>query len=408
MLQGYHILTVTHRNTRLNKLGSFAVPCDEEQLKDRLHALKAQFQLKELMYLATCNRVMYFFDTNREVDTDFVTSFFQSIQPLFQEERGKSMLEEVAVHKKGEAIAHLFEVAASIDSLVVGEREILRQLREAFQRCQEWGLTGDHIRLAMKYAVEAAKEVYAQTRIGEKPVSVVSLAIQKLLKANVPKNARIMLVGAGQTNTLVTKFLLKYQFNNVVIFNRNIERAQVLAEMINGRAYSLDQLASYQEGFDVMIVCTGANEPLITSSLYTGLLQDDRSKKLLIDLAIPNNISREVVDHFNVQYIEIEDLRYLAKENLNFRENEVIKGRQLLRQQIEDFGYHFQHRQIEKAMHNVPAEIKAITSHALDNVFKKELDKVDDQTRDLIYRMMHYMERQCISVPMKAAKKTAK
>ena len=292
--------------------------------------------------------------------------------------------------------------------MVVGEREILRQLREAFVLSQNWGLTGDHSRLAMKFAVEAAKELYDQTRIGEKPISVVSLAIQKLLKADLSKDARILLVGAGQTNTLVAKFLVKHNFTNVVVFNRTVERAESLANLLKGKSDSLANLNQYEEGFDAMIVCTGANEAIITSPLYAQLLKEDSNKKLLIDLAIPNNISNEVVNGFNVQYIEIEDLRNLAKENLSFREKEVIKGRELLQRQIEDYYSHFQHRQIEKAMHKVPTEIKAVRAHALNNVFKKELDTVDDQTRDLIERMMQYMERRCISIPMVAAKSTAK
>ncbi|MEM8907016.1 MAG: glutamyl-tRNA reductase [Bacteroidota bacterium] len=405
-MKRYQIITVTHRNTKLNALGHFALQSEQDALQADLAQLKTTFELNELLYLATCNRIMYLFDTDRIIDSDFVAAFFRQINPAFSDIPEAELFEKVSVYSGEQAIRHLFEVAASIDSLVVGEREILRQLRNAYDQCLAWGLTGDHIRLALKCAIESAKEVYAQTRIGEKPVSVVSLAIQKLLKANLAKDARILLIGAGQTNLLVTKFLLKHQYTNVVVFNRSLDRAQQLADMLGSKALPLNELQYYREGFDGMIVCTGATKALIDVPLYTALLNGDTDQKLLIDLAIPNNIAAEVVDQFHTQYIEIEDLRNLAKDNLAFREQEVIKGKALLARQIDAFHVHYRQRQIEKAMHKVPAEIKAIKAHAMNQVFKKDLDVLDEHARSVVYRMMDYMERQCISVPMKAAKNT--
>lgn len=380
---------------------------DENNLKNDLQALKTKFDFSELLYLSTCNRIMYFFEKNQVVDASFVANFFRTINPVFEAVPEEEIFDKVSIYHEAGAIRHLFEVAASIDSLVVGEREILRQLRDAYDRCLDWKLTGDHIRLAIKVAIESAKKVYAKTRIGEKPVSVVSLAIQKLLRSDLPKDARILLIGAGQTNMLVTKFLNKHQYNNVVVFNRTIERAQQLAQIVGGTAYPLDQLEKYREGFDALIVCTGANEALINPSLYADLLNGDAQRKVLIDLAIPNNIAANVIENFNTQYIEIEDLRNLAKENLSFREEEVVKGKALLDYQIEDFHVHFRQRQIEKAMQSVPAEIKAIKAHAMNEVFKKDLDVLDEHAKSVVMRMMDYMERQCIGVPMKAAKQTA-
>lgn len=400
MIQGYKILTVTHHNARLNTLGAYAFAGKDTELPVRLKQLKQHAQLEELIYLSTCNRVTYFFYTDQKVDSAFMNSFFTQVNA----EIDLKTLDKVKFLEGRNALNHLFEVAASMDSLVVGEREILRQLRQAYQQCRDWKLTGDHMRIAMRAAVEGAKEIYARTRIGEKPISIVSLAIQKLLNQKISRNARILLIGAGQTNTLVTKFLRKHEYKNVTIFNRSLQRAKQLASLISGRAMSLKQLPDYQDGFDVMIICTGATEALVNSSLYQKLLNGDTDTKLLIDLAIPNNIDREVVNEFNVKYIEIEDLRNLAKENLSFRQNEVVKGRQMLTTKINGFIELHRQRQIAKAMKNVPAAIKAVKSHAINKVFKKELEHVDEETKALIERMMNYMEKQCIGIPMRAAK----
>jgi glutamyl-tRNA reductase len=300
----------------------------------------------------------------------------------------------------------LFDVAASIDSLVIGERQILGQLREAYEQCREWGLTGDNIRLAMNQAVIAAKSVYSNTQIGDKPVSVVSLATQKLLNANVRKDARILVVGAGQTNQLVAKFLAKHQFNNVSVFNRTVAKAEQVAGLVEGNAHSLEELYAYEDGFDCMVVCTAVKEPIITKNLYQSLLNGDTERKVLIDLAIPHNVDGEVLEAYPVQYIEIEGLRSLAQDNLTARESEVVNAQAILENYLEEFPILYKQRQLELAMRRVPSEIKAVKSKAINEVFAKEVGLLDDQTKELIERMMAYMEKKCIGIPMKAARET--
>ncbi len=407
MLEHLKILTVTHRHTRLEEIGDFVIKTETEaELKVRLDAIKAQFSLDELFYLSTCNRVMYFFSTPHVLDHSFAAHFLQTVNPELPLHQLENIEEKVLLLEGADAIAHLLDVAASIDSLVVGERQILGQIREAYERCYNWQLTGDHIRLAIQQAVIAAKEVYAKTKIGDKPVSIVSLAVQKMMKAHLDKDARILLIGAGQTNTLVAKFLVKHQFENISIFNRSVDKAEKLAEMLNGRAFSLTDLESYTEGFDCMIVCTGATEAIITTELYTRLLQGESDVKVVIDLAIPYNVEAAVVENFTMQYIEIEGLRQLAKVNLAFREEEIKHAHKMLQVYLESFPSLLKQRQLEIAMRKVPQEIKAIKAKAVNEVFRKEVETLDESTRELMERMLSYMEKKCISIPMKVARET--
>jgi len=409
MLKQYKILTITHRQAKLTELAKYVIQdAEAEVMADRLADLKLQFGMEELMYLATCNRVMYFFCAEADLSESFISRFFQSVNPQLEESDLVDIDQKVACYEGEDAIRHLYGVASSIDSLVIGEREILRQLREAFAKCKKWGITGDNIRLAMQFAVEAAKEVYAKTRIGEKPISIVSLAIQKVLKYKLAKDAKILLVGAGQTNTLVAKFLVKHQFQNVSVFNRSLGKAQTLANKFNGEAYLLDSLKDYSKGFDAIIVCTGATSAIIDVELYQQLIGHDKNEKLIIDIAIPNNVATEVVNQFNIEYIQVDNLRQLAKENLAFRQREISVVETLLQKRIEDYHIQFQYRQIEHAMRSVPTEIKAIKAHALNNVFQKEMESLDEETQALVEKMMSYMEKRCISIPMKAAKTVVK
>ncbi|MEZ5040857.1 MAG: glutamyl-tRNA reductase [Saprospiraceae bacterium] len=405
MLSHLKILTVTHKRTNLNEIGQFVIKADgNTELKIKLEKLKTQFQLDELLYLSTCNRVLYLFVTSHDLDASFASHFFQSINaelPLATIEQ----IEDVVHCLEGEvAMEHLLEVAASIDSLVIGERQILGQMREAYELCNEWGLSGDLIRIVFQHAVQAAKGVYAKTRIGDKPVSVVSLAIQKLLKSNLPKDARLLLIGAGQTNALAAKFLAKHNYCNVTVFNRSLDKAIQIANLVNGKALPLDQLDHYTGGFDGMIVCTGATEAIITTERFKHLLQGEQKEKVVIDLAIPNNVAANLVDQFPVHYIEIEGLRQLAKENLAFRQEEIVKAKKLLSGFLSQLPGLIQQRRLALAMRAVPEEIKAVKEKALNEVFHKEVSSLDSPTRELLERMLSYMEKKCIGIPMKAAR----
>ncbi|MCB9295909.1 MAG: glutamyl-tRNA reductase [Lewinellaceae bacterium] len=405
MLANYKILTVTHKHTQLKEIGDFVIKAaDSRALKARLEALKAGFQLDELLYLPTCNRVMYFFTTAQPITSQFISRFFQSVNPELPT-AALSQIEDVVQCLEGEAaLEHLLDVSASIDSLVIGERQILRQLREAFDQCWEWGLAGNFIRLAYQQAVVAAKAVYSNTRIGEKQISVVSLAVQKLLNAGLNKNARILMVGAGQTNQLVAKFLVKHAFDDIVVFNRTLGKAEQLAALLGGKAQPLDALPAYTSGFDCLIVCTGATNAVITPELYASLLQGEKGRKVAIDLAVPRNISEAVVENNDINYIEIEGLRHLAEANLAFREQEVEEARMILKEYLQEFPTLFKQRQLEIAMRRVPTEIKAVRHKAVNEVFRKEVEMLDGQTRELMERMLAYMEKKCIGIPMKVAR----
>ena len=405
----YKAITITHKTANLQEIGDYVVMEHDNNRQELLHKLKVEFGFEELLYLSTCNRILYLFTTPKKINSAFTKRFLSAINPIFQPKNSdKRIADEVLTFEGIKAVNHLYEVAASVDSLVIGEREILRQLREAYKECQDWQLAGENLRLLMRYVVTGAKKVYAQTRIGEKPISVVSLAVQKMLASKFSRRSRILLIGAGQTNNLVSKFLAKYDYQNVTVFNRTFEKAEKLAARFsNGSTLGLDRLPHYREGFDIIIACTGSTKPLITNELYVDLLNGDATKKMVIDLSVPNNVDRIIAETHDVNYIEIEDIRQMAKVNLSFREREVTSAKTIIQEELTEFDVQFQHRQIELAMREIPVKIKEVKTKAINEVFKKELEGLDESTIDLMNRMLTYMEKKCISIPMKMAKEIA-
>ncbi len=401
MLQEFKIITVTHKSMNVKDLNQFAIQNSDDNkiLEIKLKDLKAQFNISELFYLSTCNRILYFFCAKSSLDEQFCQNFFSHIDANFHSKN----LEHIQYLEGVNALEHFMEVAASIDSMVVGEREILRQMRKAYESCHAMELTGDHIRLAMRKTIETAKRVYNETRIGERPVSVVSLAIQKLLKTDLQKDARILLIGAGQTNLLVSKFLTKHQFKNVVVFNRSLAPAMSIAKAFSSEGHTLNELEDYKSGFDCLIACTGAQTPVVNTLLYKNLLQGDSTKKVIVDLGAPSDVDNDVITHHDIDLIEIDGLRELAAQNMDFRRAEVSLAQTIIHEELNNFHNLFQQRKIEKALQHVPTQIKAVREHAINSVFKKEIAGLDSESKDLMERMMAYMEKQCISIPMKAA-----
>ncbi len=403
MVEGYKIITVTHKSADLKDIGSYVLPNDgEESVHSRLRRFKNRMGIDGLMYLATCNRVTYFFHSSSFLDQSFLNSFTRFFYP---DSDTLTASNNYLVFQGEPALRHLFEVASSVDSLVVGEREIIRQLREAYGVCRKEGLTGDKIRLAMDATVRTAKQVYGGTRIGEKQVSVVSLAVKKLLDAQLPNDARILMVGAGQTNALFTKFLVKYGYSNVSVYNRTLEKAQALADSLGGQAFPLSRLHEHQGGFDALVVCTSSTGPVINSESYPLLLAGETDSKIVLDLSIPNDVSVDVVADYDFEYIDIESLKALANENLKFRSTQVHKAKAMVELALEEFRSLYLEREVEVAMRAVPEQIKQVKSKAMNEVFRKELDELDEPTKELLDRMMTYMEKKCIGIPMKAAKK---
>jgi len=400
-LKQFKVIALTHRNLGLELVGKFHIEPDLQA--ERLIEPLKEFQVKESVFLSTCNRVEFFLRTERVVDTDFVSGLIQRIYPeLTHDERVKA-LDEVRIYTGLDAIRHLFHVSSSLDSLVVGEREIITQVRGAFEMATKNGLSGDFWRIAFQKAIETAKQVYTETEIATKPVSVVNLAYRKLLERDINNQMNVVMVGAGQTNEALAGNLKTHSFQSFKVFNRTFEKARTLASAIGGEAHSLNDLASQAGDFDVMLTCTGADRAIIDSETFAKM-KNGNKRPIIVDLAIPNDIDASVLTHFDIDYISIEDLKEEAKRNLKFREAEIFRCEALVEQRLVEFEDAFKTRKLELAMKNVPEMMKEIKHRAIDKTFARDIDDMDDESREKLLKIIDYLEKKYIAIPMKMAK----
>jgi glutamyl-tRNA reductase len=401
-LEYLKIIAFTHKQIDLKALGKLVI-C-EHTLDDRLRNIQSELSIKEIFYIGTCNRVEFVFTSAQEIDKAFIGRFLQVLDMGLPQEYMEKFIENVSVYEKTQAFNHLLRISCSLESLVVGEKEILAQVRKAYESCRVAGFTGDYMRMIMNRVVKTAKEVYTNTNISKNPVSVVSLAYRKLRELNVCANSRLLIIGAGETNKNIAQYLKKHKYANFSIFNRTIEKAEVLAKELNGTAYPLSELASYKDGFDVIITCTGATEPIITEEIYANLLNGDKGKKVVVDLAIPNDVDLQVVKNFPIHYIEVESLKEIARKNIQERYDELINAESIIDENIKEFDSVLRQRRVEIAMSDVPKKIKEIKHTAMNGVFADEINTLDDNSRAILEKVMDYMEKKCITIPMVMAK----
>ncbi|MBK0381354.1 glutamyl-tRNA reductase [Pedobacter sp. SD-b] len=398
------VIAFTHKLIDLKELGCLVL-C-EEAIYSRLELVKSTFDIPEIFYLATCNRVEFVFTANNQLDKAFVKSFLQALHAdALSETQLQSITDNSELYEQEEALNHLMRVSSSLESLVVGEKEILAQVRKSYENCRSKKFTGDYLRMVMNTVVKTAKEVYTFTNIAKNPISIVSLAYRKLRDLQVCSNSRILIIGAGETNQNIAKYLKKHTYTNFAIFNRTLSKAQDLANELGGNAYPLESLKTFDKGFDVIITCTGSKEPVITNEIYKQLLAgEENASKVIVDLAVPGDTSPEILQNYKVQYIEINSLKEIAENNLKERYQELIKGEAIIADNIVQFRPVLQQRRVELAMKEVPQRIKEIKDRALNSVFANEIEALDENSKQVLEKVMAYMEKKYISVPMVMAK----
>jgi len=376
----------------------------QENLTDKLQRVKSQFGISEIFYLATCNRVEFVMLTQQVVDRAFAKQFMDAIDMGLCPISTGTFLDAASIYEDREALEHLLRTSCSLESLIVGEKEILAQLRKAYENCKEAGLTGDGLRMFMNCIVKTAKEVYTHTNISKNPISVVSLAYRKLKDLKLCTNARVLIIGAGETNRNISKYLQKHKFTNFAVFNRTVANATQLAADLSGEAFNLEALKTYNKGFDAIITCTSSTEPIITPEIYKGLLNGDTDRKTIVDLAVPNDTHPDVLLQFPVNFIEVHSLNEVAKKNLQERYEELTHAEAIIDENINGFLLELKQRRIELAMRQVPEKIKEIRNTAINSVFAEEVQGMDQASREILEKVINYMEKKYISVPMIMAK----
>ena len=402
VLKSISIIAFTHRQLSFDEIGLFHL--DDDKRFATLSRIKQYISCDELMYLSTCNRVEFIISSSSLISQNDALRLIQCFNLSVDSSKEENIKQRVEIFHQHQAVEHLFSVASSLDSLVVGEREIITQVRKAYEECRNHGLSGDVIRVLVQMTIQTAKKVYTESAIATRPVSIVSLAYLELKKyLSAPKN--IVVIGAGKTISSMMKFVSKNSNHHYTIYNRTKENAEIISNQMGlyAEVNSLTDLYHHRTKIDIIITCTGSQSVVLSEEVYK-MLNPSNQKIIIVDLAVPNDCAESLQDFNEVDLITVNELKTIAEKNLKARTKEVEECKVIIKNQMEEYKHCEKQRELERAMQSVPARIKGIREKAISEVFAKEMDNLDPNVRKIVDDVIDYMEKKYISVPMKMAK----
>ncbi len=313
--------------------------------QDLAKALKAsqRFELFEAMIVSTCNRVEVIASASGVDGLLEVKQFLSSYHsfPL------ATLDKHLYALRDRDAVQHVFRVAASLDSMVVGEPQILSQMKEAFHKASECGCVGSGLNSLLPRAFFVAKRIRTETRIAQSPVSVSSVAVELAKKIfDELAGKTILILGAGRMARLAAESLVESGISRVLVANRSEKRGQALAKRMRGVYIKWDQLHDWLADADIVLVSTRSSEYVISPLDMRAAIRKRRFRPLfLIDISVPRNIDPGINEIENVFLFDIDDLQSVVEGNLGERRKEADMAEALIAQEVENF---FQRVRIEQ------------------------------------------------------------
>jgi glutamyl-tRNA reductase len=293
---------------------------------------------KEALLLTTCNRVEIYASADQPVATDEV------IRVLRPSGADDSENGQAFYRYEGEACAtHLFRVVAGLDSMVIGETEILGQVKKAYEGARESGSAGPLIHRLFQRAFRVAKQVRSTTDITRGAVSVGAVAVELAGKifGNL-RERRVLILGAGETSERTARALSSRGVTDIRVSNRSFERAENLAAIVGGRAVAFDQWAAQCREIDILISSTSAEEPLLTRELLAPMLRGRADRPLfIIDIAVPRDVAPDVNKMDGVYLYDIDSLQSIAEQSLAMRREQMAAAEEIIADHVSDFAARF-------------------------------------------------------------------
>jgi glutamyl-tRNA reductase len=306
------------------------------KLQEGLVELKNLPHVDEVVILSTCNRMeLYAGVKDTEKASESIKTFISGFHNI-----DRSLLDKaIYVYDDVDAVRHIFRVASSLDSMVIGEPQILGQLKEAFEFALEKKTTGILLNKLMKKAISVAKRVRSETRIAENAVSISFAAVELARKIFTDLSAKVfMLLGAGEMAELAAKHLMSNGVKEVIVANRRYERACELAKEFSGRPVALDNFLREMVHSDIVICSTGAPNYIVVKEQMQKVMKERKQRQVfIIDISVPRNIDPKINDLDNVYLYNIDDLQGIVDENMFERKKEAEKAERIIEEEIEPF-----------------------------------------------------------------------
>ena len=387
---------LSHKNAPVALREQLAV--DEDELRELLRDMAATGVIREALILSTCNRVEVY--AVADVPDEARAAMFRQLC----RHRGvePSSVEPISyTHAGGEAIRHAFRVASSLDSMMVGEPQILGQMKDAFALAQSCETVGPALHTLFTQAFAVAKRVRTETEIARHAVSVPFAAVELAKKIFEGLDGKaVLLVGAGKMSELAARHLIDHGASPLYVTNRTWGRADELARALSGTAVPFHELATAIGAVDIVIASTGAHEPVITREAVSRVIPGRRGRPLFfIDIAVPRDVEDAVDTLDGVYRYDIDDLKQVVDANLRERDREAHRAEALVEREVAKFLVRLGDAAVIPTIVSLRERLEAIRSGEVKRALAR-LPGATPETRDALEAMSTAIVNKIVHAPI--------
>jgi glutamyl-tRNA reductase len=385
----FQIIGVNHNSAPVEVRERLAIP--ESRLPDAVRTLVQQPGVEECMVLSTCNRVELLASINQESDLRSFLRIYFGVSP-------DSLNSHIYEFNQRDAVRHVFRVASSLDSMVVGEPQILGQVKEAYALARGLGAVHSGLDVLLSRAFAVAKRVRTETAIGSSTVSISSVAVQLAEKIFGSLNGKtVYMVGAGKMAELAARRLLAHGVGRIIFSNRTHERALQMAEAFGGEAVPLEQMQSTAERADIVLTSTGSPEFLFRREHGEKLLARRRNRPMFfIDISVPRNIDPEMNRLDGMFVYDIDDLQGVAAGNTAERQKEAERAEKIIEIEVERFAARMKSLAVVPTIMSIQEQCETIRQAEIDRI-RGKLGKlspdqeaaIEAMTRGIVNKLLH-------------------
>ena len=357
-------------------------------------ALRTISTCDEFCFLSTCNRVEVIYTSSEQEESARAIRRFLFSKCQVNDDEAVAY---TYLHQGDKAINHLFRVASSLDSMVVGEPQILGQLKDAYRESSARKTTGVILNRLLHKSFSVAKRIRTETNIGSSAVSISYAAVElaKKIFGNLD-NKKALLVGAGEMAELAAEHLINQGVSEVIVANRTLERAVTLAQRFNGSAVALSELISQLEVVDIMLSSTGAPGLILHKKDVKPVMRKRRNRPLfLIDIAVPRDLDPKLNDLDNVYLYDVDDLRNVVEMNKSERESEAFTAERIVAEDTLKFLQWLDNMEVSPTIAAIRNKAETIRKAELEKTFHhlhpsaKEKKSIDKLTAAIINKLLH-------------------
>lgn len=395
------LIGINHRSAPVEVRERFAIP--EKKLPEALEFLVQYPGVQEGLIISTCNRVEVL--AGLKNGTADLRGFLRDYFHLDPSEFDQHLYE----FREHEAVQHLFRVACSLDSMVVGEPQILGQLKEAYAVARAVGAVQSNLDALLTRSFAIAKRIRTETAIASSAVSVASVAVELAKKIfGDLKGKNVYLVGAGKMSELAARHLLANGAGSIFVANRTYDRALSLASKFNGRALRFEELYDTADQADIIISSTGAPVAIFRKEHGERFMARRRNRPMFfIDIAVPRDVDASMNDVDGVFVYDIDDLQQVVASHLSDRKKEASKAEDIVKIEVERFAQRMQTLDVVPTILSLQEYLEDIRQAEIDR-YRSRLGQISSEQESAIDAMTHAMINKIMHTPIVALKSAAK